>query len=88
MLMGWLGKHMFVCGVRWEMGVGRAERLLWDTVPHTGRKWCDGSWEGSERLRRSQGTRSQENSKKKDKVGPQPQRPRTKRPRSEATREV
>lgn len=25
MLMGWLGEHVFVCGVGWEMGVGRAE---------------------------------------------------------------
>ena len=89
MLMGWLGKHMFVCGVRWEMGVGMAEgEVSGETVPQPGRKWCDGQWEGSARLRHSQGARSQENSKKEDKVCPQPLRPGLQGPRAEAMGEV
>lgn len=90
MLIGWLGEHVFVLGVEWEMGVERVEgEASRENCPHhPGRKWCVGLWEGSARPRCSQRARSQENFKKGDMVCPRPLRPRDKRPRAGASGEV
>lgn len=89
MLIGWLGEHVFVLGVEWEMGVERLEgEASRENCPHhPGRKWCVGLREGSARLRCSQGARSQESCKKGDVVYPGPPGPKNKGPRAGASEE-
>lgn len=65
----------------WE---GQRERFPGETLPHPGRKWSDGQWEGSARLRHSRGARHRENFKEEDTVCLQPLRPGLKGPGAEA----